>query len=107
MTYCKIWITTRVNCKHDPLASAVKGFLDKGLTWEMSRVLPTVEVDKTGNSRVTGVGEVGRTGKPKDIDYPRVAHALGIWGALSGNHEMSAVAKKVCHFKYPDRCPGT
>jgi len=104
MGFAAVWW---VYFQNDPLASAVKGFLDKGLTWEMSRVLPTGEVDKTGNTRVTGVGEVGRTGKPKDIDYPRVAHALGMWGALSGNHEMSAVAKKVCHFKYPDRCPGT
>jgi hypothetical protein len=88
----------------DPRTPAVKSFIDKGLAWEMSRVLPTGEVDKTGNSRVTGVGEAGRTGKPKDVDYPRVAHALGKWGFLSGNVEMRDVAKKVCHFRYPDRC---
>lgn len=79
---------------HVPMPEAEAAFAD-AMKWQVSRVLPSGEVDVSGNSR-TGVGkEVSYGGAPKNVNYTEVLQALTLWGVVHGDREALAAADRV------------
>ncbi len=73
------------------------------VAWQLSRVLPSGEVDVTGNSR-TGVGkEQSYFGEPKKVNYKEVVLALTIYGLAHQDQAALAGADRV--FGYMQQNP--
>lgn len=75
--------------------------LPRAMEWQLSRVLPSGEVDVRGNTR-TGVGkEVSYHGDPKNVNYPEVVLALTYYGTVHGDARALDAAERV--FQYQKR----
>jgi hypothetical protein len=81
-----------------PEAEAAFG---KAIAWQVSRILPTGEVDVRGNTR-TGVGkEASYGGEPKNVNYTEVMQALTLYGLVHDDAAALAAADRV--FGYMQR----
>lgn len=79
---------------HIPMPEAEAAFA-QAMRWQVSRVLPSGEIDVSGNSR-TGVGkEKSYGGEPKNVNYTEVMQALTLWGIVHGDKEALAAADRV------------
>jgi hypothetical protein len=69
--------------------------LPAAVSWELSRVKPSGEVDVTGNTR-TGVGkEKSYKGEPKNVNYNEVVFALTYYGLVHKDAGALAAADRV------------
>ena len=85
---------------HVPLPE-FEAALPAAVAWQLTRILPTGEVDVTGNTR-TGVGkEKSYTGEPKNVNYNEVVLALTIYGLV--HHDAAALAAADRVFAYSRR----
>ena len=85
---------------HVPLPE-FEAVLPAAVAWQISRVLPTGEVDVTGNTR-TGVGkEPDAFGKAKTVNYKEVVLALTIYGLV--HHDKAALAAADRVFAYSEQ----
>jgi hypothetical protein len=73
--------------------------MEKGIAWERSRILPTGEVDVTGNVR-TGLGQEVYHGKPKGVNYGEVVLALLYYAARTGDSGTLADARRIAAYRY-------
>jgi hypothetical protein len=79
--------------------------LDQAGRWQVTRVLPTGEVDNRGNTR-TGVGkEPGFDGKPKGINYGEVVQALTLYGLVHNDPAALEAAERVFQFANKPSAP--
>ena len=79
---------------HVPLPE-FEAVLPAAVAWQISRVLPTGEVDVTGNTR-TGVGkEPDAFGKAKTVNYKEVVAALTLYGTIHRDAAALAAADRV------------
>lgn len=79
----------------DALRLEMEPMLDKAFAWLLTRIKDEGTVDAAGNTR-TGLGqEVGRSGKPKGIDYRQVVHSLAHWSQLTQNPALETTARRV------------
>lgn len=79
---------------HVPMPEAEAAFA-QAMKWQVSKVLPSGEVDVAGNSR-TGVGkEKSYGGAPKNVNYTEVMQALTLWGIVHGDQDALAAADRV------------
>lgn len=79
---------------HVPMPEAEVAF-GQAMKWQISRILPSGEVDVGGNSR-TGVGkEKSYGGAPKNVNYTEVLQALTLWGVVHRDREALAAADRV------------
>jgi len=67
------------------------------VAWELTRILPTGEVDVSGNS-LTGVGKETYMGKPKNVNYVEVELALLYFAVTSDSKESLEAADRVFQF---------
>jgi hypothetical protein len=75
-----------------------EAILPSAVAWQLTRVLPTGEVDVNGNTR-TGVGkEPDAFGKPKTVNYTEVVLALTIYGLVHQDQAALAAADRVFAF---------
>ena len=82
---------------HVPLPE-LDSALDRAARWQVTRVLPSGEVDNRGNTR-TGVGkEPGFDGKPKEINYGEVVQALTLHGIVHKDPAALEAAERA--FRY-------
>lgn len=73
---------------HVPLPE-FEAALPAAVKWQLTRILPTGEVDVTGNTR-TGVGaEKSYFGDPKNVNYNEVSLALTYYGLV--HHDQAAL----------------
>ena len=72
--------------------------IEKGIGWELTRILPTGEVLTEGNARVYSGGEKYFS-KEKGVDYIQVILALNYYSKLSGDLVVQRVADQVLTFK--------
>jgi hypothetical protein len=85
---------------HVPMPEAEAAF-GKAIAWQVSRILPTGEVDVRGNTR-TGVGkEASYGGEPKNVNYTEVMQALTLYGLVHDDAAALAAADRV--FGYMQR----
>lgn len=84
---------------HLPLP-AFEAALPAAVAWQVTRILPSGEVDPRGNTR-TGVGLEPDpfTGKPKTVNYTEVAMALTLYGTLHGDKTVLAAADRVSAYR--------
>lgn len=79
---------------HVPLPD-FEAALPAAIEWQLSRVLPSGEVDVRGNTR-TGVGkEVSYHGEPKNVNYTEVILALTYYGTVRGDPRALEAAERV------------
>jgi hypothetical protein len=76
------------------------------MAWQLTRILPSGEVDVTGNTR-TGVGKEASplTGQTKTVNYNEVIFALTYYGLVHGDDAALAAADRV--FAYSRRTPSS
>lgn len=75
--------------------------LPAAVAWQLSRILPTGEVDVKGNTR-TGVGkEANAFGTAKTVNYKEVIFALTLYGVIHRDQAALAAAERV--FAYSER----
>lgn len=84
---------------HLPLP-AFEAALPAAVAWQVTRILPSGEVDPRGNTR-TGVGLEPDpfTGKSKGVNYTEVAMALTLYGTLHGDKSVLAAADRVSAYR--------
>ncbi len=79
---------------HVPMPDAEAAFA-RAIAWQVSRVLPSGEVDVRGNTR-TGVGrEMSYGGEPKNVNYTEVLQALTLYGLVHEDADALAAADRV------------
>lgn len=71
--------------------------LERGWTWEQSRIKNTGEVDTTGNTRVYPGGEQ-YGGQEKVVDYPMVILGLIYWSKITNNVFHLQEAQRVIEY---------
>ena len=85
---------------HVPLPE-FEAVLPAAVAWQITRVLPSGEVDVSGNTR-TGVGkEPDAFGKAKTVNYKEVVLALTIYGLV--HHDKAALAAADRVFAYSEK----
>lgn len=79
--------------------------LPAAVAWQLTRILPSGEVDVSGNTR-TGVGkESSYFGEPKNVNYKEVVLALTCYGLVHQDKAALAAADRV--FAYSRQNPKT
>jgi hypothetical protein len=91
----------------DALRAEMKPALDKGFTWLLGRIRADGSVDGTGNTRTGPAGEMGRSGKPKGLDYRTTAIYLAYWAQLTRNPDGEKTARRVFEFDLKLKKNGT
>jgi len=77
--------------------------LPAAIAWQVSRVLPSGEVDVRGNTR-TGVGvEVSYHGEPKNVNYTEVILALTYYGTVHQDARALEAAERVFQYSRKPR----
>jgi hypothetical protein len=85
---------------HVPLPE-FEAVLPAAVAWQITRVLPTGEVDVKGNTR-TGVGkEPDAWGKAKTVNYKEVVLALTLYGLIHQDQAALAAGERV--FSYSEK----
>lgn len=82
-----------------PTRTEMKPTLDKGFAWLLTRIQPDGSIDGTGNTRTGPAGELGRNGKPKQLDYHTTAVVFTHWAQLTGNPDWVKTARQVFEFE--------
>lgn len=89
---------------HVPLPE-FEAALPAAVAWQLTRILPTGEVNVAGNTR-TGVGtEKSYFGTPKNVNYPEVVLALTYYGLVHQDQAALDAADRV--FAYSRQNPKT
>lgn len=74
--------------------------LPAAVAWQLTRILPSGEVDVRGNTR-TGVGLEADpfSGQAKNVNYTEVAMALTLYGTIHQDPKVLAAATRVTEYK--------
>lgn len=80
--------------------------LPAAVAWQVTRILPSGEVDVSGNTR-TGVGKEADpfSGKTKNVNYTEVVMALTLYGTIHRDKEVLAAADRVFAFTQQPKAP--
>jgi hypothetical protein len=90
----------------DKMRAEMKPMLDKGFNWLRSRIKPDGQIDGTGNTRTGPAGELGRNGKPKQLDYHGIAVVLAHWAQLTSDADWQTLAQKTSSFERKAKVSG-
>jgi hypothetical protein len=82
----------------EKMRAELKLTLDKGFVWLQGRIGAKGKIDGTGNTRTGPAAELGRNGKPKQLDYRTTGIVLAYWAQLEGNPDFAQTAKLVFDF---------
>jgi hypothetical protein len=96
VVFAQHWVT---NLPDDPLTPRVRAMIQRALTWEANRVLPSGEVSAQGNSRTAGQ-ERSRAGVTKGVAYSRVIRGFAAWAALTGEPSWAELAWRTGRYYY-------
>lgn len=96
LVYAQRWVTYFPN---DSLTPRVKAMIDRGLAWEQTRILPTGEISRKGNTRTAGQ-ERGRTGKVKKVDQKSAVRGFAYWASVTGDPRWAAIADQITQYYY-------
>ena len=83
----------------DAMRAEMKPMLDKAFNWLQTRISTDGKIDGTGNTRTGPAGELGRNGKPKQLDYHTTAVVLAHWAQLTQNFDWEKSARRVFAFE--------
>ncbi|MGH2345532.1 MAG: hypothetical protein ACRDG4_09930, partial [Chloroflexota bacterium] len=82
-----------------PLTARIRTMIDRALTWEATRTLPSGEVTARGNTRTAGQ-EKARDGVVKGVAYSRVIRGFATWAALTGDPRWAELAWRTGRYYY-------
>ncbi|MBN3962484.1 hypothetical protein [Nostoc sp. NMS8] len=97
--YAQRWVTYFQN---DSLTPKVAAMINKALSWEQTRILPSGEISTQGNRRTAGQ-ERRRTGKVKTVSSRSAVRVFAYWGSVTGDDKWEAIARKIATFYYKIR----
>jgi F420-0:gamma-glutamyl ligase len=95
LSYAQLWV---MYFPKESTTSAVKTMIDKGLAWELARILSDGEVNTEGNTR-TGV-EVGPSGTIKTVDWRNVVDAFAWQFQTTGDPRWQVAGQKVAEYYF-------
>ncbi len=75
--------------------SELKPTLEKGFNWLTTRIQADGRIDGTGNTRTGPAAELGRNGKPKQLDYRTTGIVFAYWAQLTCDAAWETKARKV------------
>jgi hypothetical protein len=78
---------------------AVSAALARAVRWELPHVLPSGEIDVSGNSR-TGLGQESYFGKAKDVNYGEAVLGLGYYGIERPDEDARQAAERAFAFHF-------
>jgi hypothetical protein len=74
--------------------------VEKGISWQLTRIAPSGEVLTAGNTRILPSGEqYALTGTVKKVDYKEVILALDYYAKLTGNTAAQDAANRVRNYR--------
>ncbi|MCX7824568.1 MAG: hypothetical protein N2689_03320 [Verrucomicrobiae bacterium] len=76
--------------------------LSRAARWMLGRILPSGQVDVTGNTR-TGLGQERLYGRPKGVNYNHVFMGLGLYGLRAGDAIAVEAAERAFKFYVESR----
>jgi hypothetical protein len=82
----------------EKMRAELKPTLDKGFAWLLGRIGADGKIDGTGNTRTGPAAELGRNGKPKQLDYRTTGIVLAYWAQLGGKPNFTKTAQLVFDF---------
>jgi hypothetical protein len=88
VVFAQYWVSYLPN---HPLTPRLRTMVDRALTWEATRVLPSGEVIARGNARTAGQ-EKARDGVIKGVAYSRVIRGFATWAALTNDPRWAELA---------------
>jgi hypothetical protein len=80
-------------------SAAIDAALARAVSWELTHVLASGEIDVAGNSR-TGLGQETYFGKPKDINYGEAVLALSYYGLAHADAAAVAGGDRAFAFRF-------
>jgi hypothetical protein len=86
-------LMAQVLALHQP-DPALDAALVRAMAWERTRILPTGEVEVSGNTR-TGLGQEHMMGHVKEVNYHEVVLALCYFGMVHDDPSALKLAEKV------------
>jgi hypothetical protein len=96
VVYAQRWVTYFPN---DSLTPKVKVMIDRALSWQKTRILPTGKISTNGNTRTAGQ-ERGRSGKVKKVAYNSAIRGFAYWTSVTGDKEWEAIARQIARYYY-------
>lgn len=82
----------------ESMRAELKPTLDKGFKWLLGRIGADGKIDGVGNTRTGPAAELGRNGKPKQLDYRTTGIVLAFWAQLSGNADFARKSRMIFEF---------
>lgn len=95
--YRLLLLFLRVDPADGEFRQALWTAIDRGIAWELTRILPTGEVDTTGNSRVHPGGDK-ILGVEKNVAYVNTVMALTFYGILARRPSIVTTANRVATY---------
>ncbi len=96
VVYAERWVTYFPD---DALTPRVAAMIDKALEWEQTRILPTGEISREGNTRTAGQ-ERGRTSKVKTIAHSSAIRGFAYWASVTDNPQLYGIAAQIAQYYY-------
>ena len=88
---------------NDVTRTEMNPVLVKAFNWLHSRIQADGHIDGTGNTRTGPAGELGRNGKPKQLDYHTTAVVFAQWAQLTDDANWEKLARQVLDFDHRKR----
>ncbi|WP_017316206.1 hypothetical protein [Mastigocladopsis repens] len=94
VVYAQRWV---IYFPKDSLTPRVKAMIDKALSWEKTKILPSGEISSEGNTRTAGQ-ETGRSRKVKKVDFKSAIRGFAYWASVTGDKKWEAIARRVAQY---------
>ncbi|WP_375498935.1 hypothetical protein [uncultured Nostoc sp.] len=95
--YAERWVTYFPN---DSLTPKVAQMIDKSLSWEQTRILPSGEISTKGNTRTGGREKIRDGSRYKKVGPGSQIRAFAYWASVTGNQKWEESARKLTKFYY-------
>ncbi|MBD2512135.1 hypothetical protein H6G91_33760 [Nostoc muscorum FACHB-395] len=95
--YAQRWVTYFPN---DSLIPKVVQMIDKSLSWEQTRILPSGEISTKGNTRTGGREKIRDGSRYKKVGPGSQIRAFAYWASVTGNQKWEETARKLTKFYY-------
>jgi hypothetical protein len=74
--------------------------IDKSLSWEQTRILPSGEISTKGNTRTGGREKIRDGSRYKKVGPGSQIRAFAYWASVTGNQKWEETARKLTKFYY-------
>ncbi|MEH2284804.1 MAG: hypothetical protein V7K90_26380 [Nostoc sp.] len=95
--YAQRWVTYLPS---DSLTPKVAQMIDKSLSWEQTRILPSGEISSEGNTRTGGQERIRNGSRYKKVGPGSQIRTFAYWASVTGNQKWEESARQLAKFYY-------